>query len=249
MSNAIVVVEDLHKIYDNKVHAVRGISFIVRKGEIFGLIGPNGAGKSSTLRMIVGLIRPTRGRIKVMGIDVVRHPVEIKKYIGYLPEEADVYDRLTGLEHLRFYAMLRGLVGSELEKTVEYGIKLSGLERSALKRRASEYSKGMKRRLLLASVLMTRPRLAILDEPTSGLDVYASVNVRKMIKEYVGETGASIILSSHNMLEVEYLCDRVAFIAHGRIVVEADPDRIKQMYNAVNLEEAFVKAVKEADRI
>ena len=249
MNNTIVIVEDLHKIYDNKVHAVRGISFKVRKGEIFGLIGPNGAGKSTTLRMIVGLIRPTRGRIRVMGIDVVKHPVEIKKYIGYLPEEADVYERLTGLEHLRFYAMLRGLTSSELEKTIEYGIKLSGLEQSALKRRASESSKGMKRRLLLASVLMTRPKLAILDEPTSGLDVYASVNVRKMIKKYVEETGASIILSSHNMLEVEYLCDRVAFIAHGKIIVEAEPDRIKQMYDAVNLEEAFVKAVKEADRM
>jgi len=242
-----VIVEELHKIYDNKVHAVKGISFRVDKGEIFGLIGPNGAGKSTTLRMIVGLIKPTKGRIRVMGIDVVKNPVEVKKYIGYLPEEADVYERLTGLEHLRFYAMLRGLQGDELDKAVEYGVKLSGLEKQALERRASEYSKGMKRRLLLASVLMTRPRLAILDEPTSGLDVYASVNVRRMIKEYVRETGASIILSSHNMLEVEYLCDRVAFIARGKIIVEAEPKRIKEMYGAENLEDAFVKAVKEAE--
>ncbi len=242
MSTYIVIVEDLHKIYDDGTHAVRGISFRVRQGEIFGLIGPNGAGKSTTLRMLAGLLKPSRGRVFIGGINVHEKPVEARQLIGYLPEEAEVYSRLTGYEHLRFYAMLYGV--EDLEETIRYGALLSGLGEK-LKIRAGNYSKGMKRRLLLAVALMRKPKLAILDEPTSGLDVYASVNVRKLIKRYVNETKSSVILSSHNMLEVECLCDRIAFIAKGKIIVEGTPSEIKERYGVSNLEEAFIKAVEE----
>lgn len=234
---------DLHKIYDNKVYAVRGISFNIRPGEIFGLIGPNGAGKTTTLRMIAGLLKPTKGKILFEGKSIVESIDIVKKNIGYLPEEAGVYSRLTGYEHLKLYAMLYG--AESIEEMINYGAELSGLGEK-LKERAGSYSKGMKRRLLLALVLMRRPALTILDEPTSGLDVYASVRVRQMIKKYVKETNASILLSSHNMLEVEYLCDRVAFIHRGRMLVEGTPDEIKELYRANNLEEAFVRAVEEA---
>ncbi len=245
MDENILIVDDLHKIYDGKIHAVKGVSFKVKRGEIFGLIGPNGAGKTTTLRMIATLLKPTRGRIIVEDIDVVEKPVEARRYIGYLPEEADVYIRLTGYEHLKFYANLYRV--ENIEETIKFGAKLSGLGKD-LERRAGEYSKGMKRRLLLALVLMRKPRLAILDEPTSGLDVYASVKVRKMIRKYVSETHSSVILSSHNMLEVEYLCDRVAFIYKGEIIDIGRIQDIKEKYNAINLEEAFVTAIEERKR-
>jgi len=239
---SILRVVDLHKIYDDETYAVKGVSFSVNAGEIYGLIGPNGAGKTTTLRMIAGLIKPTRGEIYVDDIDVVNKPDEAHKRIGYLPEDAEVYDRLTGYEHLRFYAMLYGV--ENVDEVVKYGAELSGLG-ERLRDKAQEYSKGMKRRLLLAIVLMRKPRVALLDEPTSGLDVYASVRIRNAIKSYVKETGSAIILSSHNMLEVEYLCDRVAFIYDGRIVLEDTPEMIKEKYMTKNLEEAFVKAVEE----
>ncbi|ABN70476.1 ABC transporter related [Staphylothermus marinus F1] len=242
MSDYRLQVIDLHKIYNNKVYAVKGISFNIKPGEIFGLIGPNGAGKTTTLRIIAGLLKPTRGKVLFEGVNLHENIDIAKKNISYLPEEAGVYSRLTGYEHLKLYAMLYEV--EDIEEMIKYGAELSGLE-DKLRERAETYSKGMKRRLLLALVLMRKPAMAILDEPTSGLDVYASVKVRQMIKEYVKETNSSVLLSSHNMLEVEYLCDRVAFIYQGKIFVEGTPKEIKDLYGADNLEEAFVKAVEE----
>lgn len=242
MSDYRLQVIDLHKIYNNKVYAVKGISFNIKPGEIFGLIGPNGAGKTTTLRIIAGLLKPTRGKVLFEGVNLLENIDIAKKNISYLPEEAGVYSRLTGYEHLKLYAMLYEV--EDIEEMIKYGAELSGLE-DKLRERAETYSKGMKRRLLLALVLMRKPAMAILDEPTSGLDVYASVKVRQMIKEYVKDTNSSVLLSSHNMLEVEYLCDRVAFIYQGKIFVEGTPKEIKDLYGADNLEEAFVKAVEE----
>ncbi len=245
MSKIILEVKDLHKIYDNRVHAVKGISFSVFEGEIFGLIGPNGAGKTTTLRMIAGLLKPTKGIILLDGKNVLSDQEKVKSLIGYLPEEAEVYPRLTGMEHIRFYAKLYGQ--DNIDEMVDYAVKISGLGEK-LREKAGTYSKGMKRRLLLAIALMRKPRLAILDEPTSGLDVYASVKVRKLIKEYVKETGSAVILSSHNMLEVEYLCNRVAFIHNGRIITTGSPHELIKRYGVENLEEAFVKALEEQKR-
>ncbi len=242
LSELVVEAWDLVKRYGSRV-AVAGISFSVFSGEIFGLIGPNGAGKTTTLRMVATLIRPDKGLIYIKGINVLREPIRARRHIGYLPEEAEVYPRLTGYEHLLFYARLRR--PDRVEETVEFGIKLSGLGKRIYDR-AGDYSKGMKRRLLLAIALMTRPDLAILDEPTSGLDVYASVHVRRMIRDYVRETGSAVILSSHNMLEVEYLCDRIAFISRGKIISMGTPRELLEKYGASNLEEAFVKAVEGA---
>ncbi len=243
--DVIIVVEGLVKSYGERI-AVNGVSFRVRSGEIYGLIGPNGAGKTTTLRMIATLIKPDHGSILIYGVDAVKEPVKARKYIGYLPEDAEVYPRLTGYEHLLFYARLR--CPDSVDDTVDYGAKLSGLG-DRLYDRAGEYSKGMKRRLLLAIALMTKPKLAILDEPTSGLDVYASVHVRRMIKDYVRDTGSAVILSSHNMLEVEYLCDRIAFINRGVVVAEGSPRELIEKYSVSNLEEAFVKAVESSSGV
>ncbi|MFA4645855.1 ABC transporter ATP-binding protein [Pyrococcus kukulkanii] len=236
-----VEVEKLEKDY-GKVKALKGISFTIEEGEIFGLIGPNGAGKSTTLRILATLLTPTGGRAEVFGHDVVEEAEEVRKLISYLPEEAGAYKRLTGLEYLEFMAKLYAKDNKKAEKMLELGIKLSGLG-ERLRDKVSTYSKGMTRRLLLARALMVKPKLAILDEPTSGLDIMNAFEIRKTIKEFVKE-GVTFLISSHNMLEVEYLCDRVALIHKGRIVEIGEPEELKAKYNAENLEEVFMEAIK-----
>lgn len=234
-------VENVYKLYED-FEAVKGVSFNVRPGEIYGLIGPNGAGKTTLIRMIVGLLKPTRGRITVLGLDPYRDFEKTRRLIGYLPEEAGTYPLLTGREHLELFARLFSQDRSEYEEMVKYGAEISGLG-ERLDDLTSEYSHGMKRRILLAVALMKRPKLAVLDEPTSGLDVLASVKVRQLIRRYVEETGAAVLLSSHNMLEIEHLCNRVGLIYKGRLLIEGEPQALLREYGARNLEELFATIV------
>ena len=237
-----VEIKNLHRFYGD-FEALKGITFDIDEGEIFGLIGPNGSGKTTTLRIIATILKPSKGIVKVFGYDVVREADKVRELISYLPEEADLYKRLTGVENLLFFAKMYGETSDEVKEMVKFGIEISGLGNRVYDK-VETYSKGMRRRLALARTLMVKPKLAILDEPTSGLDVYASVNVRNSIKKFVRETGSTVLLSSHNMLEVEYLCDRVAFISKGNIIAIGTPDELKKKYNASNLEEAFVRAVE-----
>ena len=235
-----VEVTNLRKVFGNVV-AVDDISFEVEEGEIFGLVGPNGAGKTTTLRILATLLRPTSGSVKIFGRDVVKECDEVRKLIAYLPEEAGAYRYLTGYEYLRFMAKVYGYG----EEVIEEGVRLAGLG-DAIHRYVGTYSKGMKRRLQVARTLMVRPKLAIMDEPTSGLDVIHAVYVRDIIKNYVKKYGITVIVSSHNMLEVEYLCDRIALLSRGRIVAIGDPKELISKYDAKNLEELFVKVVGRA---
>ncbi len=238
----IVVVENLVKIYPGNIRAVNGLSFTVREGEIFGLIGPNGAGKTTTLRIIATLLKPTSGKVVVAGYDVLQEPDKVRKNISYLPEEAGAYRNLTGIEYLRFMASLYAKSRDEVERMVSEAIEISGLEEKIYEK-TSVYSKGMKRRLLLARTLMVKPKLAILDEPTSGLDVVHALHVRNIILKYAKEYKVTVLLSSHNMLEVEYLCDRVGIIYKGRLYVEGKPRELIEDYKVSNLEEVFAKVV------
>lgn len=237
-----VSVENLVKVYSRKIRALDGISFSVEEGEIFGLIGPNGAGKTTTLRIISTLLKPTSGKVAVYGIDVVRKPMEVKKIISYLPEESGAYKNLKGREFVKFIARLNTNDPLEEKRMIETAEEISQLG-DRLDNKISTYSKGMLRRLLLAVTLMRRPKLAILDEPTSGLDVINANRVRHVIRNYVRESGATALVSSHNMLEVEYLCDRVAIIHKGKIMAQGGPQELKSMYNASNLEEVFLKVI------
>ena len=235
-----ILCENLVKHF-GEVKALNGLSFEVRAGEVFGLIGPNGAGKTTTLRIIATILKPTSGRVEVFGLDVVREAEEVRRVISYLPEEAGAYKNMTGLEYLRLMASLYMPSPSEVEKAVEEASRICGLG-ERLRDKTKTYSKGMLRRLLVARALMTRPKLAILDEPTSGLDVVHACAIRSIVRDYVREYGTTVLLSSHNMLEVEYLCDRVAVIHGGRILCEGTPQELKEAYGAENLEEVFVKA-------
>ena len=225
-----------------EIRALDGPSFNVGQGEIYGLIGPNGAGKTTALRITSTLLLPTSGIVKVFGLDVVDQALEVRRLITYLPEEAGAYKNLSGYEYLEFMTKFTSKNKENLKETVVIAAQISGLEKR-LKDKVKTYSKGMKRRLLVARALMTKPKLAVLDEPTSGLDVLHSVHVRRTIKQYVEEQGVTVLLSSHNMLEVEHLCDRVALINKGKIVAEDSPAALKKKANVSNLEEVFAKVV------
>ena len=238
-----IAVEAKNVVKDfGSVRALDGLNFKIEKGEIFGLIGLNGAGKTTALRITSTLLLPTSGNVTVFGHDVVDGASEVRNLISYLPEEAGAYKNLSGLEYLRFMASFRANDKVAVRDLVDVASEISGLE-ERLKDKVKGYSKGMKRRLLVARALMTKPKLAILDEPNSGLDVLHSVHVRTIIKRYAKEQDVTVLLSSHNMLEVEYLCDRVALLNKGRTVVEGSPAELKTKFKAVNLEEVFGEVV------
>lgn len=237
----MVEVLNLEKDY-GKVKALKGISFYINEGEIFGLIGPNGAGKSTTLKILSTLLRPTAGEAKIAGYDVVKDADKVRALISYLPEEAGAYKNLTGYEYLQFMARLYAKDRKKAEEMLELGVKLSGLG-ERLRDKVSTYSKGMTRKLLLARALMVEPKLAILDEPASGLDIINAYTIRQTIKRFAREKGITFLVSSHNMLEVEFLCDRVALINKGMIVETGTPRELKEKYDAENLEEVFMRTV------
>ncbi len=238
----MVIVENLVKVYQKNFRAIDDITFYVKPGEIFGLIGPNGAGKTTTLRIIATILQPTSGKVIVGGYDVVRDADKVRKIMSYLPEDAGGYKYLTGLEFLEFISKLYAKNPHEVKESLSIGIELSGLG-DKLNDKIKTYSKGMLRRLLIAKTLMVKPKLAILDEPTSGLDVINAVHVREAIKRYVKEVEGTVLLSSHNMLEVEYLCDRVAIIHEGKILTIGAPKQLIEEHGVSNLEEVFVKLV------
>ena len=234
-----VEVKNLVKNY-GKIEAVKGVTFNVEQGEIFGLIGPNGAGKTTVLRIISTLLRITSGSVKITGYDIEEDANKIRKIISYLPEDAGAYKNLSGRAYLQFIANFFDI--KQNQEMVDQGIQIADLN-ERIEDRVDTYSKGMMRRLLVGRALMTRPKLAILDEPTSGLDVINAQEIRKLVKD-TAKSGATVLLSSHNMLEVEYLCERIALISEGKIVEEGKPRNLMDKYNANNIEEVFTKVVQ-----
>jgi len=237
----VLQVENLRKLY-GKFEALKGVSFEVKKGEVFALIGPNGAGKTTTLRIIATLLTPSDGKITFMGKDLRKESDFVRENISYLPEEAGAYKNMRGIDYLRFMATFYAKDQRELDEFLERARKICRLG-DRLKDKVGTYSKGMTRKLLLARALMTKPTLAILDEPTSGLDVINALEIREIIREYVKE-GTSVLLSSHNMLEIEFLSDRVAIINQGKILETGTSEELKERYNAKNLEEVFRRVVQ-----
>jgi len=239
--STVLKVEGLKKLY-GQLEAVKGISFEVEGGEIFALIGPNGAGKTTTLRIVATLLTPSDGKVTLFSHDLKSHPEKFRENISYLPEEAGAYRNLKGVNYLKFMA---NFYADTAEKTGEFVKRAEAVADlgKRLNDKVGTYSKGMVRKLLLARALMTRPALAILDEPTSGLDVINSLEVREIIKRYARE-GISVLLSSHNMLEIEFLSDRVALIDKGRILDSGTPKALKEKYQADNLETVFRSVVR-----
>lgn len=234
---AVVEVKNFRKIY-GKTEAVKGISFNVNEDEIFGLIGPNGAGKSTTLRAVATILQPSSGEIIIAGHDLATDDEKARQVMSYLPEEAGAYKNLTGKQYLDFMAQLFVDDPVRRKECVKFASDLCGLG-DRLRDKVTTYSKGMARKLLLARAVMTRPKLAILDEPTSGLDVINAMEIRKTVRN-LAKQGMAVLLSSHNMLEIEFMCDRVGIIDKGVIYEVGTPEELKKKYNAKNLEEVFM---------
>jgi ABC-2 type transport system ATP-binding protein len=238
VSTAACEVRELGRDY-GRLRALDGLSFAVAPGEVFGLIGPNGSGKTTTLRIIATLLQPTRGTATVFGLDTGRDARRVRRLISYLPEDAGAYRGLSGLQYLEFMAALYARDRAERARILATAAGLAGLG-ERLRHKVRTYSKGMTRKLLLARALATGPKLAILDEPTSGLDVANSIELRNRIREFARQ-GMTFVISSHNMLEVEFLSDRVVLLAGGRIVEHGTPAGLKQKHEGRNLEEVFLK--------
>lgn len=239
----ILKVTDLTKQYANsKVLAVNKVSFEIGEGEIFALIGSNGAGKTTTIRMIATLIQATEGDAEVCGYSVRKNPGKVREQITYLPDEAGAYKSMKGIDYLKFMAGLFTTDGKKLNEYVQRAIDICKLG-DRLNDKILSYSRGMIRKLLLARAVMTEPKLAILDEPTSGLDVINALEIRKTIKQLARENKTSFLLSSHNMLEIEYVSDRVGIISHGNLMVTGTTEELKKRYEADNLEEVFERVV------
>jgi len=234
----VLEVKNLVKNYGN-IEAVKNVSFDILEDEIFALVGPNGAGKSTILKIVATILNPTSGEILIEGKDLIKEANKVREMISYLPEEAGAYRNLTGRSYLKFMA---AMYIDDTQKQKEYtgfAEELTGLK-DRLRDKVKTYSKGMTRKLLLARTVMSRPRLAILDEPTSGLDVLNAFEIRNIIKK-MSQEGMAVLLSSHNMLEIEYLSHRVALIDKGIIKAAGTPQELKEKYQAQNLEEVFVK--------
>ncbi|KKR06101.1 MAG: ABC-type sodium efflux pump system, ATPase component [candidate division WS6 bacterium GW2011_GWF2_39_15] len=232
----LLTVTDLTKKYKD-FKAVNSISFSIPKGEIFALIGPNGAGKSTTLKIIATILQPTSGKITLENKDFKNMRDDVRKMITYLPEEAGAYKNMKGIDYLNFMAQLYSTSKAEATEAIKFARELSDLG-NKLRDKISTYSKGMTRKLLLARALMSKPKLAILDEPTSGLDVINALHIRRTIKQ-MSKLGMTVLLSSHNMLEIEFLSDRVAIIDKGEIIEIGEPNELMKKHNAKNLEEVF----------
>jgi ABC-type multidrug transport system ATPase subunit len=204
--------------------AVDGLDLELRRGELFGLLGPNGAGKSSTLRVLIGQRRPSAGRVTVAGLDVVRDWARVKPLFGYVPDRENHFDEFTGRRNLQLFAGLYRVPAGRIDEC----LKLVELDEAAdLPVRA--YSLGMRRKLLLARALLHRPSLLYLDEPSANLDIHSAAVVRRILRGLVAE-GVTVLLTTHNMQEVEEVCDRVAILCHGRLVALDTPLALRQQH-------------------
>ncbi len=229
---AAVSIQKLTKVYPvplrrEKVVAVRDMSFDVGEGEVFGLLGPNGSGKSTTLKVLLGLVRPSSGSAEVFGFPA--GAIEARAEVGFLPENPYFYKFLTGEETLRFYGKLCGMRGAALSNRVGELLDLVGLG-DALHRRIGGYSKGMLQRIGLAQAIIQDPRLVILDEPTAGVDPAGSRQIRDLILDFK-RRGMTVLLTSHLLEQVQEVCDRVGIMARGRLVREGRLDDLVSVGN------------------
>jgi ABC-2 type transport system ATP-binding protein len=216
----------LVKRYGNLV-AVDGISFDVEKGESFGFLGPNGAGKTTTIRMLTGLSKPTAGKAELLGLEVTLNAAGAKGFTGVAPEVSNLYDELTALENLIFMGKLYGVTSKDRRERAEALLELFRLQEKR-DHPFGTLSRGMKRALTIAAALIHNPKILFLDEPTVGLDAMAARSLRKTIRE-LHDQGMTIFLTTHYLEEADILCDRVAIIVKGRIVMTGRPEELKEM--------------------
>ena len=218
MDQNVIELVDITKKYGSFT-AVDRLNLTIKKSEVFGLLGPNGAGKSTTILMMLGLTEPTSGSVSVCGINSTTNPIEVKRKVGYLPEDVGFYNDLTGIENLVYTARLNGLSRKEAEESAVKFMKKVGLS-DDINKKTGKYSRGMRQRLGLADVLIKKPEIIILDEPTSGID---PTGVRDFLNLIVGlsrQDGITVLFSSHNLHQVQQVCDHLALFVHGKVIAD-----------------------------
>ncbi len=240
MSTDSIIVDNIEYNYGD-IQAVKGITFTVKEGEIFGFLGPNGAGKSTTIKMLTGQLYPKKGRITVLGLDVIKKSGKVQAQIGICFERTNLYEQMSAIENLKLFADLYGVKKFDADKLlVTVDLKGRG------KDRVSSFSKGMKQRLMVARSLINKPKILFLDEPTEGLDPTSADNIRNVIlKER--ERGATVFLTTHDMLEADKLSDRVAFIDDGEIIALDTPYNLKQKYGKRSMKAQITTEIGEIE--
>jgi ABC-2 type transport system ATP-binding protein len=227
------------------VEAVRGISFAVEQGELFGLLGPNGAGKTTTIKMLITLLLPTGGSARVLGLDVVERAREVRRRIGYVfGGDRGLYERLSAYDNLRYFAELYGVSGKTQRRRIDEVLELVGLKGREAER-VEGYSRGMRQRLHIARGILHDPEVVFLDEPTIGVDPVGARELRTTIGDLIG-AGKTVLLTTHYMFEADALCDRIAVIAQGRIVGEGTPAALKAGVSEGRVTEIEVFGVDDA---
>ncbi|WP_372938510.1 ABC transporter ATP-binding protein [Seonamhaeicola sp.] len=227
---SIIKLENLTKKYGS-FKAVNQLSLEIYKGEVFGLLGPNGAGKSTSILMMLGLTEPSSGTAWVCGHDATSNPIEVKKNVGYLPDNLGFYNNRTGLENLLYVARLNGIATQEATKKAKQLLERVGLEDS-INKNVGTYSRGMKQRLGLADVLIKNPEVIILDEPTLGIDPKGIHDFLHLIRQLSKEDGLTVLLSSHHLHQVQQVCDRVGLFVGGNLIAKGNiPSLSKTLFN------------------
>ncbi len=232
----VIEAKNLMKTFGDLV-AVNRISLLIGEGELFGLLGPNGSGKTTTIKLLTGQLKPTDGRIKVMGIDVIKHPVEVRKRIGIIPEQETPPSFLTAEEYLHFVGKIRGI--NDVERECRWWFKFLEMEEER-RTLCKDLSRGMKQKLMFAQCFLHHPKLAFVDEPLMNLDPIMQRKVKNYLKNFA-EDGGTIFFSTHVLEIAEEICTRVAIIYEGEIIYDISMEEIRK--EGKNLEEVFLKAI------
>jgi len=238
---ALIEIKNLIKQYNNFV-AVNNVSFDIREGEIVGLLGPNGAGKTTTINMILGVLEPTSGQINIFGKDLKHNKTEILEQANFAAVYAHLPANLKVEQNLKVFGHLYGV--KNLNTRVKELLKEFNLEKFK-NHKTGSLSSGELSRVNLAKALINKPKLILLDEPTASLDPSVSKHIRDIIKEYVSTTKSSVLWTSHNMKEIEEVCDRVMFLSHGKIILQGNPKTLAKEYGKKDLEELFITVARE----
>ncbi|MHA2140836.1 MAG: ABC transporter ATP-binding protein [Candidatus Thorarchaeota archaeon] len=246
MNETVIRTEGLTKIFEKgkkrEVVALNEVSLSIDRGEVVGLLGPNGAGKTTLIRVLVGLLTPTAGRASVLGRDVTEDIDYIRERVALLPQEAGIYERLTARENIVYYGGMYGIPEEELERRADRLLDIVGL-REKEDYQVKGFSGGMKRKVLVARSLVSEPEIVFLDEPTTGVDTIGARVVRSLLKKLSSEQNRTIILTTHDLNEVEELCDRVGILNEGNLVAVGKPSDLEDKFKAANLEEVFLGLV------
>ena len=241
----MIELQDVSKSYNKgAVRAVDRLTLTVRPGEIFGFLGPNGAGKTTTIKMIVGILKPDAGRILVEGKDNQREPLAAKAVTAYVPDEPEIYERLTGLEYLNFIGDVYGVAKKERLERIEHWLEVFEL-RGAVGDPIQTYSHGMRQKIVLTGALLIDPRIFVLDEPMVGLDPRSAHQLKEAMRAHC-DKGGTLFFSTHVMEVAERLCDRIGIIHHGRLAAEGTLDELRrQAKDMASLENIFLQLTEK----